>query len=31
MKKVIFGDQAHEYSRNLSVSEQKHGQKSPYS
>ena len=29
--KVIFGDYAREYSRNLSVSEQKHSQKSPYS
>ena len=27
-KKVIFGDYAREYSRNLSVSEQKHSQKS---
>ena len=29
--KVIFGDYAREYSHNLSVSEQKHSQKSPYS
>ena len=28
---VIFGDYAHEYARNLSVLEQKHRQKSPYS